>query len=342
MLETVPPEQTLPNLDLLRSLAVLLVLASHLLAYLSPSAFHDGTANRVGHFGVLLFFVHTSLVLMMSLDRQAGSGIYRAFLIRRFFRIYPLAVFVVIATLAFQLPLGRVLPLQFQPAPWGFNTALQNLLLIQNLGQAPSIVGQLWSLPFEVQMYLVLPAIYLLLRRGQTRWLAASLWALGVVAAVGEKALTGQPGLLWYLPNFLSGVLAYHIWVKASSRIHWVWWVGCLAALLPAYLLLARYETEAGWLLCLFLGCLLPYFHQLPHSGLNQATSLIARYSYGIYLSHTFAIWVALHRIAGPPVLQWSVLSLLLLALPVLLYHGIEAPMIRIGKRLANRVSGGR
>src|SRR5918996_4625319 len=85
------------NLDMLRSVAVLLVFGSHLLvAFGLP---WQGTViGDLGHLGVMAFFVHTSLVLMMSLARlQEGPGsIVGRFYIRRAFRIYPLAIVTVL------------------------------------------------------------------------------------------------------------------------------------------------------------------------------------------------------------------------------------------------------
>jgi len=58
------------NLDVLRAIAVLMVFFYHLLEY---GYFSERRVNRLGQFGVLIFFVHTSLVLMMSMERNSGA-----------------------------------------------------------------------------------------------------------------------------------------------------------------------------------------------------------------------------------------------------------------------------
>jgi len=85
------------NLDLLRATAVLLVLVSHLLYALSlrhPILESSGWADLIpGPLGVWMFFIHTTLVLMMSLERlSAGASVAARFYIRRLFRIYPLSI----------------------------------------------------------------------------------------------------------------------------------------------------------------------------------------------------------------------------------------------------------
>jgi peptidoglycan/LPS O-acetylase OafA/YrhL len=62
---------------------------------------------------------------------------------------------------------------------------------------------------------------------------------------------------------------------------------------------------------------------------------LIAKYSYGIYLTHVVCIWAAfvgLRRL--PAASQWIIFAAILVSIPVLLYHGVEAPLINIGKRI--------
>jgi peptidoglycan/LPS O-acetylase OafA/YrhL len=69
----------LPNLDMLRACAVLMVLFDHTF----QSVVHASERVAwIGRLGVLFFFVHTACVLMMSLEQQAFSGqsIFKAFL----------------------------------------------------------------------------------------------------------------------------------------------------------------------------------------------------------------------------------------------------------------------
>jgi hypothetical protein len=85
-----------PNLDFIRAFAVLCVVLRHIASALAIPSTPWFQPQALGIFGVLLFFVHTSLVLMLSLDRQQHRRVtpawrfYCSFLVRRFFRIYPL------------------------------------------------------------------------------------------------------------------------------------------------------------------------------------------------------------------------------------------------------------
>ena len=91
------------NLDLLRSLAVLLVFADHLCMCLHIEHFHGWDLPSMGIAGVFMFFVHTSLVLMWSLERKPHT---LDFYIRRVFRIYPLAVTALTVALITHLPVS--------------------------------------------------------------------------------------------------------------------------------------------------------------------------------------------------------------------------------------------
>ena len=79
------------NLNVLRASAVMAVLVDHL----ANAANHS--MALLGRVGVLMFFVHTACVLMASLERNPSTF---AFYVRRAFRIYPLAIAVVLVASA--------------------------------------------------------------------------------------------------------------------------------------------------------------------------------------------------------------------------------------------------
>ena len=151
--------RTYTNLDALRSTAVLLVLFAHLimvLGHLDDPVPKSLNVRGLAQSGVLMFFIHTSLVLMMSLQRLGRHKATARFYIRRAFRIYPLAMLTVAAALAFKIPphFERVYTHPTAREIW------QNLSLVENLFHSPDIIGPMWSLPLEVQMYLVLPLLF--------------------------------------------------------------------------------------------------------------------------------------------------------------------------------------
>lgn len=334
------------NLDVLRSIAVLLVFTQHILRRLYIDKLGWVDTSCLGLFGVLLFFVHTTFVLMESLERaeERGEGLYASFYIRRIFRIFPLSIITVLAALSLHLDsdVNGIRGLSTAPMP-GQLTIAANLGLFQNLVAAKSIVNVLWTLPFELQMYLLLPFVYLLARRRKPWWILGlwgaclpfSIWLTGIhFGAAGPRALS----LLQFVPNFLPGAIAFALLAKMKPRIPaWIW--PFFIVLLFGVFTLSK-TSLTGWLLCLVLGCALPAFRETRTIPVKWLAGRVATYSYGIYLTHQFCIWFSLGLLAGAALwIRVLVLVGTLVGLPVVFYHGIESPMIRAGKILASRFS---
>jgi peptidoglycan/LPS O-acetylase OafA/YrhL len=318
------------NLDFLRSVAVLMVLFDHLCRHYHRDFVGSIAVVDVGYFGVLLFFVHTSLVLMRSMERSrlwAGALLIN-FYVRRVFRIYPLSILAVLVAAAFRLHAdGRGLALGLRP---GVGEFFSNLFLIQNLTYSDSVIGPLWSLPIELQMYLFLP--FLFMWRGRSVWKLMVLWlACGLLGHFVQTI----PALAWFtlllfVPNFLPGVIAFTL--PAKPRIPSYVWPPFVLLIGTAYAL--HPTRRAGGGLCLLLGLLIPFFSEIGFGPLKQASKWIATYSYGIYLAHSFCIWVGLTKFQS-----WTVFLIMLVVLPVALYHALERPFIRLGTRIADRLS---
>lgn len=333
-----------PNLDLLRSTAVGLVVLSHMRGYLDLGPWGFKFMGAVGHMGVAIFFVHTALVLMMSLERNGPAA--GPFFVRRFFRIYPLSIVMVLFVTGL-ISLG--------PSPVDYGVLVSNLLLVQNLTGHTSGPAALWSLPYEVQMYLFLPALYAITRMSRPALRLALVWLASVALAV--LGLIADIPSLRFIPCFVAGVLAYHVSRRATARLNPLVLFAVVAAgvvLVPAAAANGMPEilkfgparpwnseiAEAvplWWPFCLALGLIIPHCRPIGISAMVRLGKVVATYSYGVYLTHVFAVELAFMMPVPWPV-RVGVFAVLLPGFAYLAYHGIEKHGIALGVRLAGRI----
>ena len=299
---------------------------------------------HLGQLGVLMFFVHTCLVLMWSLERSNLQGwrMFYSFYVRRAFRLYPLSVVCVLFAYRFDL---RWSPLNL----WQNLTLTQNLFFT-NKPAFPPTLTPLWSLPLEVEMYLVLPLLFVFFRNWPLKYLAAT-WSVSVAAAFIQPDLGDWFLILRFVPCFLGGTIAWRL-IRERDRAHlpaWLWPLAIATISTVWMTATRRYSPLNIAVFGLCLGLAIPIFHEIRWSAATTASKIIARYSYGIYLTH-FPVMVYVlsdprsPRFKGLPPLPRpkhyarpvdAVLVLLLTAIASLtLYHLIESPGIRFGQEL--------
>ena len=327
------------NLDILRAIAVGAVFVGHaaLTAKLPGILTYAPTLGRLG---VVLFFVHTSVVLLMSLSRDRALGAVVRFYIRRAFRIYPLAITAVLATLLFQIPEKPWDSVAWKPI--GAKQLISNVLLIQNVTRVPSVLTQLWSLPLEIDMYLVLPVLFFALAKKSWHLFIILSWIGAVSTAILVYLATGHMSILAFVPCFLAGSLAFKLRNMRRTLGAWVWPVSLLTALsVGAYVNDGMTQVYVEWVLCLFIALLWPRIRDAENSMITGAAASIAKYSYGIYLSHIPCLWVCFYRLPLRSVTVKILGAALLTGLSsVFCYHVVEQPGISLGKRLAALHSG--
>lgn len=340
------------NLDLLRSLAVAGVLTDHVLETYASSigtSFHPWDWY-LGRCGVLMFFVHTALVLMMSLeraktkvDRLTLQTFVAPFYLRRIFRIYPLSLVCVAIMLAFQIP-PNARTAEFEPPD--SVTVASNVLLTQNLTYSPSLLAPMWSLPLEVQMYAFLPLIFLFLASGNSVRRATIVWGCSIAVAFLQPHVSGRFNIAQFGPCFLAGVLAYALSKPRKPLLpSWLWPLTVIA-LVAVYLFAEDFDRATmhspmnAWLFCLCLGFVLPRFAEQTQRAVVVSSQYVARYSYGIYLFHTLCLWVVFRKLAMPnSALAWVLFGMLLATFSVVAYRVIESPLITIGGKLSAQLA---
>ena len=292
----------------------------------------DIVLNDVGHIGVLFFFVHTALVLMLSLDRSPSRRTTLNFYVRRLFRIYPLGIVCVLAVLLLKVPQVPYRP--YESFDWA--EIVSNLLFIQNLTNKAEVLMPLWTLAREVQMYLALPLIYSLVRRFSSPITPLLLW-------LAFSAATPYTFFFVWFPCFMGGVFAYQLSRERVFRGPAWLWIPSIVALLALHLTLAMTllpDTRNDYMLCMFLGAVIPNLLDMRQSWVTEAAKTVAKYSYGVYLFHSPIIWISFVRLEFLPApLRYATLMILMCAIPVLGYRLIEAPFIEIGRRRAARLS---
>jgi peptidoglycan/LPS O-acetylase OafA/YrhL len=220
---------------------------------------------------------------------------------------------------------------------------------VQNLdkaGDTANILGPLWSLPWEMQMYFVLPIFFVIFRRFQWLGTVFLLWlGAALLAVVGTLPQIHHGGAI-FPPMFIGGMVAYQllVWRQSQDRFMlpaWAWPPLVISLfVLPSVLVGANSLFSPVSALvyacnCLLIGLAIPFFRDLSWGWIVRPAEQIAKYSYGIYLLHVPAIVFCFRFFPGLPLAIEIVLALALTALiSFVSFHVLEDPLIQLGKRL--------
>jgi exopolysaccharide production protein ExoZ len=181
-------------IEALRGLAAILVLISHYVVFVREGAGVWGMAAT----GVDLFFVLSGFVFAQALGRTGWA--LGPYLVRRFFRLYPLYV-AALLLFAFLRPEA-----QRWDAWWAH---LLMLHTTDSVALAAYYNIAFWSLPPEVEFYLLLPLLAGLLAVLSRRTAFGLWWLLGLALLVRVVLVAmAQPG---EPPDTLRGALTVHL-----------------------------------------------------------------------------------------------------------------------------------
>lgn len=168
----------IPQLDILRSIAIFMVLTRH--TYINDYLF------KIGWAGVDLFFVLSGFLvsgLIFKEYQNKSSFSIKNFLIRRGLKIYPL-FYVFIATSSIFMLLGKFLIGYQKTDIW--IKLLSEVLFLQNY--IPSLWAHTWSLAVEEHFYLILASsLYIIIKssvKDKINWILSFLVLFTVAISV--------------------------------------------------------------------------------------------------------------------------------------------------------------
>jgi peptidoglycan/LPS O-acetylase OafA/YrhL len=310
-----------PELDGLRGIAILVVLAAHTRV---PGFAADG-----GHAGVTLFFVLSGFLITSLLTAELAS--VGQISLPRFYGRRALRLFPALAAVLLVVAVGSLL--NVWPAAGG-NMLVAFPAVLLYIGDFVSETGRLgvlshtWSLAVEEQFYLIWPiALILALRVSTPRKLGLGLVVVALLVTPWRElfVLTGDLGHAQWWPDvradaLLLGCAVALLRVRVSTLAGWAGLAGVIvtAMVWPG-------GTSIGYMLPIATACSVLALAGCPQALDWRPLAYLGRISYGVYLWHYLFIWWGL---------PWPVVIALSLLVASASYALIERPFLRLKDRL--------
>lgn len=336
-----------PSLDVLRGLAVGLVLVAHasrLSVADSRRAVWSPLEAMLGQAGVTLFFVLSGyLVGGMWVGRNAQPPRLRSYGVRRLLRIWPAYALAYVATVALTQP----------PDLGGLGQWAAHLLLLNSWipGEYVAVFPVGWTLAVEATFYLVAPLLPRSARPLVLLWLGSALLAvIGGLVAPASSDPAGWVGPLRYSLPALFGLFCPGLLI--AMRPAWLdrfrHRCGLLVTVFSASLMLAVAFglQRAVWLrdlqyqaFAIAFGALLLLALQAPRIGARVLRPLAAFgvISYGVYLWHNTLMTVLLRAGFRAPSGSWvaasAILTVVTIPVAALSWVTIERPALALASR---------
>jgi len=349
------------NFDLLRLLAALQVAVVHSIGILKPTGYFARLLGAgLDRFpGVPIFFVISGILISKSYEH---SDSLRDYFRNRCLRIFPGLWVCLVVSVAVILALGVSSLGRITTPDWllwwaGQMSIFQNIQATFLEPLSTGLNRSLWTIPVELEFYIVLPALYgilrLRMRLGNVRLLAIGLASLAVqLLIVNSHRSVGQvraysllqATLAPYLWMFLVGVSIQRNWSTVRGwlfgRAHW-WGLGYLMLCAAARCL--GVDTGGNYMSPVYLLPLAGLIVSLAMSAPQLSDRILRHHdvSYGLYLYHMLVIDLLVGLAAPFAWASFAAAIIVSLGLSALSWTLIEKPYLR-GKRGAMRaVSNG-
>lgn len=319
-----PPPSRIAELDALRGLAALSVVFYHYTTRYDQIYGHSRAlwlSIPAGRYGVLLFFIISGLVILMSLERTRHA---LDFVVGRVARLYPtywVAIALTFTIVAlFGLP-GREVSVQ---------AALLNGWMIHTFWGVPNVDGVYWTLVVEFIFYVLMLGIYgarLLkpIERVAATWLLITvLETNNLLIEIPERL---EPWLLLEFAHlFIMGLMFYRIKQDGPSLGRY----GLLAACLAAQVSLNP-EWDKNLAVVLFMGMFFLILHGKLWAIGHPLLIALGTISYPLYLIHQNIGYVVIRELEQRGISpELSIVAAVsgAIALASLMTHYVEQPAL--------------
>lgn len=299
---------------------------------------------------VMMFFLVSGFCIHYPYAASGRELKLKSYSIRRFLRIYPpyLAVVILSVLIDWATSFGghssSTLP-----------KVIQTVFMLQNYGpQASQIASNpsLWSLPIEVELYFFYPLFYWLLI--STRMKLAMILVAGVSLAAMGLFLLGNS---WILGNFAiywiiwcAGALLAE-WTRRNKLPKWQPWYSLvmasafLMAIAANYLKLNEAIQHLLWggayFTMILWGLAHPHPLRILGTRMKKMFLSLGLISYSLYLVHfpffklCGAVWVVTFGTKPANLLIPLAFSILSIPIAYIFYWFFEAPSHRLARRIA-------
>jgi exopolysaccharide production protein ExoZ len=326
------------TVDAARGLLAIGVMTYHVLGYE-----HLIALEQIGYYAVHAFFVISGFSLYYTYrDRMTDSVAVRSYLIRRFFRLGPLYILLLVINGI----VSRVLP---SPLRLASNVSL--LFGFANPGTSSLVTGG-WSIGIEMVFYLLLPVI-LAVAGGSLRRMAivaavVSLLqilfvnsVLGGFAEMSGEAWSAYVQPLSFAGYFVAGCLLAEVFRRAPAlKGSPVAWGVCAVAIVPFFFSpTTPIEMLTGWIglglslaVCLFVAGAV-WLPEPRVALLATVARWLGAVSYAVYLLHPIVYQMVDKAAHGPTAIFATYFGTFVLA--TLVSRFIELPGRALGRRVA-------
>lgn len=334
------------NFDLLRVIAALQVMIMHTTAHILLE--HDYTLNTFWTFiieilsyieGVPIFFLISGFLITMSYERNSNIKNY---IQNRVLRIFP--------GLYVNIFLGVIILYYFGYLQFNlefFSWLMAQLTIVQFYnaemfrGFGVGVInGSLWTISVELSFYILLPLLFLVLKKQKVFFIIIGLvsfiiWNYDFNSAKDvfiNKLI--HVSILPYIFLFIIGICFYKFFDNVKSYIENKFGVWCIAFIIFNSIVY-YFSLENNYFINILKWFIFSFFiFSFVFSFKNLSYRILHGndYTYGIYIYHMLIINILVHLNLVSEIKYFIIVIILSIILGIFSWHFIEKPMLRLKK----------